>query len=270
MISRINRSAAKLFCVMAGALVLTGAVGVQSAFAQQARKSERYMITVVTVKPEMVEEYENFVKTETNPALMKGGVKWRDAWKTAMFGNSFEYIYVQSAENMADFDGAGPIEKALGKEGNNAWNAKSRKFLTSVRRMAIMTRPDLSYDGPNPGAWAPAVAVVTHTTVAPNRNAELEAFIKNDFLPVMKQAKVPGFLVSQVALGGNPNEYVSLVLHANMAELEKGPPVYRVMSKEAGDKLLQKVPAGVIIKQERYVSRYSPELSFRPAPTAAK
>jgi hypothetical protein len=258
----------KMAGAAAAVLIVMTVAGIETLLAQTERKSERLMVTIVNVKPEMVDEYENFVKNETNPALQKAGIKWRDAWKTAMFGNSFEYVYVEAIDNYAMFDGPGPIERALGKEGNAAWSAKSRSMINSVKRMQINTRPDLSYDGEGPRT--PGVAVVTHATVAQGRNADLEAWVKADLLPVMRQAKVPAYLVSQMGLGGNANEYITLVMHANMAELEKGPPVYRVMSKEAGDKLYAKLPAGVIVNVERYVVRYSPELSFGAGGSVAK
>jgi hypothetical protein len=139
-------------------------------------------------------------------------------------------------------------------------------MINSVKRMLVNTRPDLSYDGE--GTPTPGVAVVTHATAAQGRAAELEAWVKADLLPVMRKAKVPAYLVSQMSLGGNANEYITLVMHANMAELEKGPPVYRVMSKDAGDKLYAKLPAGALVNVERYVVRFSPELSFRVVDSA--
>ncbi len=257
----------KLVCVAAAVLMMTVA-GIETLLAQTARQSERLMVTIVNVKPDKVDEYETLVKNETNPALQKAGIKWREAWKTAMFGNSFDYVYVEPIDNMAAFDGPGPIERALGKEGNAAWSARSRSMINGVKRMQINTRPDLSFDGD--GSRAPGVAVVTHATAAQGKNAELEAWVKADLLPAMRQAKVPAYLVSQMGLGGNANEYITLVMHANMAELEKGPPVYRVMTKEAGDKLYAKLPAGVLVNVERYVVRFSPELSFRVGESAAK
>jgi hypothetical protein len=254
--------------VVAFTMIITAAAfAAATATAQQATKSERLMLTIVNVKPELVDEYEAFVKNETNPALQRAGVKWRRTWKTAVFGNSFEYIYAQPIENYSEFDGPGPLERALGKEGAAAWNAKSRRFLTSVRRMVINTRPDLSYDPGRTGD--PAVAVVTHATAAQGRNAELEKWVTADLLPAMRQAKVPAYTVSQVLLGGNANEYITLVHHNDMAELEKGPPVYRVMSKEAGDKLYAKLAPGALTDVRRYVVRFAPELSFKTGTTAA-
>ncbi|MBA3770374.1 MAG: hypothetical protein H0X08_07755, partial [Blastocatellia bacterium] len=76
----------------------------------------------------MLAEYQNFVKDETNPALIKGGVKWRDVWVTATFGNAFEYFIVAPIDNFAQYDAPHPIEKALGKEGFAAWRAKGNRF----------------------------------------------------------------------------------------------------------------------------------------------
>lgn len=249
-------------------IMIAAAFAATTSYAQQAAKSERLMVTIVNVKPELVDEYEAFVKSETNPALQRAGVKWRRVWKTAVIGTAFEYIYAQPLESYSEFDGPGPIERALGKEGAAAWNAKSRRFLTSVRRMIINTRPDLSYDPGRTGD--PAVAVVTHAIAAQGRNAELEKWVTSDLLPAMRQAKVPAYTVSQVHLGGNANEYITLVHHNDMAELEKGPPVYRVMSKEAGDKLYAKLSPGALVEVRRYVVRYAADLSFKGTPVAGK
>jgi len=237
-------------------------------YSQTAPKSERLLITVVNIKPELVTEYEAFVKGETIPAMQKAGVKWRDAWVNGVFGPSYQYVYVQPIENFSEFDSAAPMERALGKEAYAAWLAKSRKFQTGLKRYVVNTRPDLSYVT-GPIAFG-TVAVVSHATAAPGRTAEVETWVKNDLLPAMRQSKVPGYHVSQVSLGGNANEYVTLVLHTNMAELEKGPPVYRIMSKEAGDALYAKLAVGALTNVERYVARLSADLSFRSATTATK
>lgn len=239
-------------------LVLTAAV---SSYAQPMAKGERLLVTVVDIKPEMVNEYETFVKTETIPALKKAGVTRRDAWVTSVFGQSYRYIYVQPIVNYSEFDGPSPFQKALGN-GYDAWLAKSRTFQTSLKRYVVDTRPDLSYIKENVTPFG-TVAVVSHATAAAGRTAEVESWVKSDLLPAMRRSDVPGYRVSKVSLGGNANEYITLVLHANMAELEKGPPVYRVMSKDDGDKLYAKLAAGALTNVERYVVKLSGDLSIR-------
>ncbi len=232
---------------------------------QQAAKRERIEITIVSVKPEMVMEFENTVKNELNPGLAKGGIKWNDVWQTAGFGNEFEYVFVSPISNFAEYDGPGPLVKGLGKEGAAAWYAKAGKMVNSVRSMAYEVRDDLSYNTKMTGP--PKMAVVSHISVAPGRNTEFENFIKNDLLPVVKQSGIAGYWVQKTVFGGDVNEYLTVTLHENYAELEKGPPQVRVLGQDGAMKLLQKLPAGVVLHQERIVSRYNPELSYRPAPT---
>jgi hypothetical protein len=63
-------------------------------------------ITVLSVKPEMVAEFRNFMTNETNPALRKGGAKWREVWQTtAAAGDAFEYVLVAPIDNFAQYDG---------------------------------------------------------------------------------------------------------------------------------------------------------------------
>jgi hypothetical protein len=137
--------------------------------------------------------------------------------------------------------------------------AKAGSFVNSVRRFIVRTRPDLSNymmrEGP------PKLAVITAVHVAANRNAEFENYLKNDFLPVMKQAKAMYF-TSQTIFGGNANEYITLVLRESYAELDKGPPMVQVLGEEGAMKLLQKLPAGVVTHVERSITRYAADLSF--------
>ena len=221
-------------------------------------------ITVVSVKPEMVTEFQNFVKNTTNPALKKAGVKWRDMWQsTPVSGDAFEYVIVAPVEKFGQYDGPGPLEKGLGgAQAFAAWQTKASTLVNSVRRYIIRTRPDLSFMAKRAGP--PKLAVITSVHVAPNRNAEFENFVKNELTPVMKQAQV-SYLVSQTIFGGDANEYISLTLRDTFTDLDKGPVVVQVLGQEGADKLLQKLPAGVVTNVERSLTRYVPELSIAPA-----
>jgi hypothetical protein len=98
----------------------------------------------------------------------------------------------------------------------------------------------------------------------PNHNNDYENYIKNDYLPVMKQAQV-SYLVSQTIFGGDPNEYVTLTLRESFTDLAKGPVIVQVLGQEGADKLLQKLPAGTVSQLDRSISRFVPELSIMPA-----
>lgn len=221
-------------------------------------------LTVVKVKPEMLAEFQNFTRNQTNPALRKAGVQWREVWQnTTAAGDAFEFVIVSQMEKFAEFDEPSPIEKALGPQGSATWFAKAGSLVSSVQRYLIRTRPDLGNFAQMTGP--PKLAVVTSYSIAPGHNLEFENYLKNDLAPVMKQGKV-NFLVSQIVFGGDANEYVTLLLRDNFAELDKGPVPVQVLGMEGATKLFQKLPAGSVKYMERSIVRYMPDLSIFPSP----
>src|SRR6185295_11051490 len=93
-------------------------------------KQELLSVTVLSVKPEMLADFQNFTKAETNPALRKGGQKWRDVWRTTgAAGDPFEFIIVSPIDNLKQYEGQTPLLKALGKQGFKAWEEKSYRFV---------------------------------------------------------------------------------------------------------------------------------------------
>ena len=261
--------------ILALSLLLCGAaITPHSSLAQTPSPSpatparQRLAVTVVQVKPEMVRDFENLIKSEYNPALAKAGAKWNDVWRTAQFGDAFEFTFVSPVDNFAQFDGPSPLEKALGKEGAGAWYAKASRMVNGVRSFVMAHDPELSHQGKMDGP--PKLAVVSYVNVAPGRSDEFEGFFKNEMLPVIKKSDVPGYWFQRVGLGGAGNQYITLVLHNNFAELEKGPPPRRVLGPEGAAKLLQKLPAGVVTHTESRVMRLVPELTYRPAQTSSK
>jgi hypothetical protein len=231
---------------------------------QAAPTPEFLSITVVSVKPEMIMEFQNFMKNTTNPALKKGGLKRREVWQsTGAAGDAFEYVLVAPVGQLAEFDGPGALEKGLGAQGLPAWQAKAGSLVNSVRRFIIRTRPDLSFAAQR-GA-APKLAVLHFVRIAPNRNNDYENYLKNDFVPVMKQAGVT-YLVSQTIFGGNANEYITLTMRDSFADLDKGPVLVQALGQEGAQKLIQRMPVGTVVHLERSLARFVPELSIMPAP----
>src|SRR5262245_41228259 len=49
---------------------------------------------IVRVKPDLLTEWQAFVKGQVNRALQKGGVKQREAFTTATFGDIYQYVFV--------------------------------------------------------------------------------------------------------------------------------------------------------------------------------
>lgn len=220
-------------------------------------------VTKVTVRPEKVGEFRNFVKNEFNPALVKGGVKLQYTWSTAMFGEAFVYYFVTPIEKFADFDGEGPIEKALGKDAVGPFFARAGALVSSVHTYAMMERPDLSYTGKMAGA--PKMAVMIGINVSQGHEADFESFMMNEYLPAFKKSDALAFLAHKTIFGGSQTEYTMLGIIDSFAELDKGHPIARVLGQDGFKKLMQKLPAGTITESEVEIIRFHPSLSIVPA-----
>lgn len=230
-----------------------------------AKPPEWLSVQIVQVKPEMLNEWLDLQKNETIPALKKGGMTFRAAWQTAVFGEAYEYVLVTEIANFAQFDGASMLEKALGPEGLRAYGEKLRRLINRSHTYAMMGRPDLSYSPEMTGP--PKLAVITTSHVTPGRNLQFESLIKTEVVPALKKAGVAGFWVSQSVLGGDAHEYVSLVIIDKFADLDRGSPIpiVRALGQAGANALLAKL-AGLVSHQERVLSRYVEDLSIAPTP----
>jgi hypothetical protein len=218
-------------------------------------------ITIVQVKPDLVNEWLEFQKNEAIPALKKGGVTQRSAFATAI-GPSFEYAFLTPAANLAERDRDNPIVKALGQDGARVYTQKSRRFIASQRTSVARLRTDLTYR-PDPSAQLPMV-VVSAYSIAAGRAADFENYIKTDVIPAHKQLTTGGLVVYQGLFGGDGSEFIVATLAHNFAELDKGPAVRLAYGAERAAAIQRKL-AGVVAHVERTVVREVPELTFRIA-----
>ena len=216
-------------------------------------------IAVIRVKPEMINEWIDLNTNTVNPALKKAGVKSRSVWQTAQFGESFEYVVITPIESLAQFDGEPPLRKALGEQGYQAYLEKARRMITSVHTYADQERPELSYLGKMTGP--PKLVVVADIQVAPGRTADFENLIKTDVLPAVKKGGALGYFVNQTILGGDISGYASVTVYENFADLAKGSPLIRGMGPAGYERFLRKT-AGIVVRTQRSVYRFIPNLSF--------
>src|SRR3989442_14328952 len=91
-------------------LVLAVALALASdTLAQEAPKPQLISITVTRVKPEMLQDWQDLIKNELNPALQKAGVPFRSVYATAVFGDSYEYVSVAPITSFAQYDKPSPL-----------------------------------------------------------------------------------------------------------------------------------------------------------------
>src|ERR1700740_2058468 len=90
------------------------AIALPSIGSAQTAPSTWLRFTASTIKPEMTQEYEGYLK-QMAAAYKKAGQPFY-AVLTNFAGNRFEYTSVASVMKFGDMDGPNPIQKVLGEE----------------------------------------------------------------------------------------------------------------------------------------------------------
>jgi hypothetical protein len=224
-----------------------------------AAESRMLQLTVAHIRPGMMREYIDYQKSDVIPALEKAGIKSRRSWRTAVFGNLFEVAHVTDISSLDQYDSPPPMQSALGEQGFAAYQAKLGGMVTDARTYAIRTRPDLSYFADE--SYRPKMAILTTVEVMPDKNMAFETFIKNDWIPALKQGGGTYYAVSQVMYGGSATTYMTLVGIDTFADLAKGHPVLRALGEQGMNKMMTRA-AGFSHHIERSVIKLDPDLSF--------
>jgi hypothetical protein len=176
-----------------------------------------------------------------------------------VMGNMLEYVSVAPLAHFADMDGPSPVERALGKADADGLIRKGLACTTSAHRMASLALNDISIRTKT--QENSEYAMVTSYHLMAGKEAEFNAWIKNDYLPAMKKAEVKNFWVSQTVFGGEPNERITVRLVKNMAEFDAGPVLRKTLGEEGALKVMAK-SAGMIDSVHYSVLHYRADLSY--------
>ena len=249
----------KLFTILGALLLAVSLTPLCQAQNQVAAPASRtYRVTVTQVKTGMMEQYQQFLKTQTLAAYKKAGGKEWQTWVVESFGTLGEIWTFRPVEDLQQFDEPNFLTKALGEAGARAWNAKRAQMVVSTRSFLISTAPALSL----PPKSEPKICIGVRVSVTPGRIAEYAKWLKENGLLASSKTNAKGVFVNAVGLGGDPNEVMVAVLFDNFADLAKFPDAY---GKAMTDLKLQiNPPVGVVTHTEFAVYRYLPELSLTP------
>jgi hypothetical protein len=250
--------------VIIAALVLGSTLPLAQTPKPAAPASEMLLISFAKVHPGMGQDYIDLQTKEVMPAQKKAGGLGRQAFSSGISGPPGEFVYVSPIASMAQFDGPGPLVKALGEAGAAALNAKVAKLAEPMGANIVRTRPDLSYLPDSKAPPAP-LSIISIVDVAPGKRIEFEAFIKRDVLPAIQQAKAKSYWVAEVLYGEHTGGYISAIGYDTYEAIGKGHPFVIALGEEGSRKLEAKA-AGIVTKLHRFISRYRPELSWTAGP----
>lgn len=256
----------KLFAVLLALITLapiqaqTRYVSLQSD-GQAGDKTQWVGLTVYHVKPEARTAFEEFVKREMVTGYIKGGGQLRDAWVVDT-GDTADYYFFRTLNNLAEFDPPSPVEKGLGAKAYPIYLQKLRGFVRSTNSYLLRTRPQLSYTDAKP-LGVPKLGFLQLVQLADRRGSEYVGFERDEMLPVVRKSGVPGRWQAVTVMGGNWNLYWVLRPISSWADFEQqGNVADMAVGQEEAQKLNAKLPPGVTLSTERLMLRYLPELSI--------
>lgn len=211
------------------------------------------------IRPDKLAEYERIQKEEVNPALKKAGWTARYYFKGGVLNDAYLYGTAVPIPNLAFLDEK-PLEKALGKQAADALTARIAACHTSKRVFVTRQVADLCW-----GQTFSPVAVVSRYRLATGRKSEWLKFMREQFVPAARKSDILGFVVEELVLGGNVDDAFTLSFWRNYADLDKGPAPVQSLGRTGYDKLMQQLPAGLVLEREAHVIEFREDLSFGPA-----
>ena len=210
-------------------------------------------MTIVQVDPDRVDE---FLTAQRELSLLEkeAGTPWRSVSRTAIFGDTYQFLITTPLTNFARFDRA-----AAAQPGRDAIVTRIRRVITSRTTYALRTTPAL--DNPLPADVAPALMIVQIVSVAPGREQDYLRVMTADVLPHFDEAEMHH--TSGALTFGGESGYVHVFHVERFASLDQGSPLARALGPQGALEVLAKL-AGVVRRSEQWIVRYVPDASFRP------
>jgi hypothetical protein len=233
------------------------ALGVSTFCHAQTAAGPMSRLTIIHVKPDMVNEWRELEKSYV-PDLKKGGQKSRTVYQTYIFGNSYEYVIVAPINNFADFDGQSPVAKALEPATLLRRNTMLVKCIESSTSFMSTRQLDISNLILNDAI--PPILVSVRYRITPGKMQEFINLMKSDILPVYKKAGVR-MIVALRSVGTNPNDVTVGIYYKSFADYGGQPFLTKQLGAEAAAKINAKF-FGVRTVIEVVTRRRVDELSF--------
>ena len=221
---------------------------------------QRQRVEVTHVKPDMLQAYQDLIKSELIPNLKKAGIAYRWTWANGPSGDSFTFVNEQPIANYAQYDQPGALQRVIGADGAAKFQAKLRPMIVSQHIYVQTLRQDLSILSAS-GQAAPFIAVQIFQ-VAPGKGNEFTSLMTSDYLPNYKKAALKDFRVYAMNFGAPGGQIVTVRGIAKYAELDEPGLLNKAgLSQEQVQQLNQRrAPIASVIENE--LARFVPEMSF--------
>ena len=238
----------------------TPVVDAQGTTAQQA--PVRIRVQVTQVKPDMVAQWQNLIRTEAIPAQKKAGTTWRHTWQDGgPFGAGYTFYTIQPVSNFAQFDQPNAINRAMGADAAAKYLARLTPTIVSSRAWIDTFNPNDSIESGS--KTMPSIALVQTWQALPGKTAEFLELWRTEYLPRYRKAGVRDVWVHTTTHGGPLGQITIVRALGKYAELDQTPGLLQRggLSPEAAQKANAR-RASLVSGSEMRVLRYLPDLSF--------
>jgi hypothetical protein len=231
--------------------------------AEQPAATSRIMVTINHLKPGRGDEWSKAIKDTVTPALKKAGISWYTV-SEQIFGDRPVFTTIRPLEKFAELDGPGALERAgLSEKQRDAFSAVADDSIVSQRRFIAsnLTEFAVPATGPVP------IQVLLVLRPNPGQGAALQALLRTEVLPVMRQAKQAGKIASwgvATTGQGNPGLTVTSTGYANLAALDAGNVLSQAMGASAYAQFQTRM-AQLAVVEDSIVNRWVADLSYAPA-----
>lgn len=234
--------------------------------------SKRPRIGVVgeyTVRPGMMTAYLESAKKDGQPLYIKAGVK-EAYFFTNLYGPDRNIVtLIEVHDSFAAYKARNEaFTKNNSKEALDVWSAKVREFITDQRVYIVDEMDELSWMNPKLKT-PPLYYNVTERFIAPFRGRDYEAYLKNDYLPLVKKSDSNGIMVSRLRYGGEAGHYFVFTPVNDLADLDGPSKITQAAGGADGVAKMQQKLVGIVQRSENRMLRLRPELSIFPAQNTA-
>ena len=226
------------------------------------------LVNEYKIKPGMMTEFLAWAKSEALPLFVKAGIK-ESYFFTNVYGDRDIVTVTEVHDNFAAIKARNEaFAKNNSPEALAALTAGGNRYIEHTRTFVVEAMPELSWRNPNLKTIPPYFSV-TIRHIAPTRGRDYEAYLKNDWLPLVKKADTNGMVVSRMRYGGDPNQYTVFTPVNDLTELDQPNKIAQMIGAENVAKVQQKL-VGIVERTETRILRLRTDISILPAQNLAE
>jgi hypothetical protein len=254
-----------LYCAIAGLASLAASMGAPGVNAQGTPTTQapvRHRVQITQVKPDMVQRWQELIRTEAIPAQKKAGIPWRHTFASGgPFGQGSTFVTVQPVTNYAQFDQPNAIQRALGPESAAKYNARIQPTIVATHARIDTYQANDSIE--SRAATAPPLIIVQTWQTLPGKLQEFLELWRSEYLPRYRKAGVRDVWVHTASFGAPLGQVTIVRPIGKYAELDQTPGLLQRggLTPDAAAKVNAR-RATLATGSNQTVLRYVPELSY--------